>query len=134
MEKKTEMKERITLCGDDCLKCPRYNAKTDEELSACAELWFRVGWRDSVLPGEKMRCGGCAPEKSCTYGMLDCTAKHGVPECNKCGEFPCEKITSLLERSRQYEKKCEEVCTPEELSALRAAFFNKENNLKKSRA
>ena len=24
---------KITLCGDDCLKCPRCNAKTEEELS-----------------------------------------------------------------------------------------------------
>ncbi|MDE6731830.1 MAG: DUF3795 domain-containing protein [Oscillospiraceae bacterium] len=131
MGEKSDMKELITLCGDDCLKCPRYNAKTDAELSACAELWFRTGWRDRVLPGEEMRCGGCAPEKSCTYGMTDCTARHGVPECNMCAEFPCGKIEELLERSRRYEKKCEEVCTPEELSALRAAFFNKENNLKK---
>lgn len=132
MGEKSDMKELITLCGDDCLKCPRYNAKTDAELSACAELWFRIGWRDRILPAEEMRCGGCAPEKSCTYGMTDCTAKHGVPECNKCAEFSCGKIEELLERSRQYEKKCEEVCTPEELKALRAAFFNKENNLKKS--
>ena len=126
------MIELITLCGDNCLKCPRYNAKTDEELSACAELWYRIGWRDRVLPGEEMRCGGCSPEKSCTYGMVDCTARHGVPECNKCAGFPCEKIAELLERSREYEKRCERVCTPEELSVLRAAFFDKENNLKKS--
>lgn len=34
------MKELITLCGDDCLKCPRYTAKSNEEFAAAAELWF----------------------------------------------------------------------------------------------
>lgn len=123
--------ELITLCGDDCLKCPRYNAKTDGELSAAAELWFRIGWRDSILPPDKMRCGGCSPEKQCTYGLVECTAAHGVSKCNECAEFPCAKTEELLERSRGYEIKCAEVCTESELSALRAAFFNKEENLKK---
>ena len=26
------MKEKITLYGDNCIMCPRYNANTDEEL------------------------------------------------------------------------------------------------------
>lgn len=30
--------KRITLCGDDCNKCPRFLAKTDDELSLVAEL------------------------------------------------------------------------------------------------
>lgn len=125
------MKELITLCVDDCLKCPRYNTKTDEELSAAAELWFRIGWRDSVLPPREMRCGGCSPEKKCTYGLVGCTREHGVSKCSECAEFPCAKIGELLERSRGYERKCAEVCTESELSALKAAFFNKEDNLKK---
>ncbi len=24
--------DKITLCGDNCLECPRYLAKTDDEL------------------------------------------------------------------------------------------------------
>ncbi len=72
------MTELITLCGDDCLKCPRYNAKTDDELDAIAELWYRIGWRESVLPAAEMRCGGCSPEKKCTYGLVECTASHNV--------------------------------------------------------
>ena len=30
--------EKITLCGDNCLECPRYLAKTEDELAAAAEL------------------------------------------------------------------------------------------------
>lgn len=41
------MEEKITLCGDNCIECPRYNAHTDEELQAVAELWYRVGWREN---------------------------------------------------------------------------------------
>ena len=33
----------ISLCGDDCSLCPRFLAKTKEELIAVAELWQRVG-------------------------------------------------------------------------------------------
>lgn len=31
------MIEKITLCGDNCIECPRYNAHTDEELKQVAE-------------------------------------------------------------------------------------------------
>ncbi len=125
------MNEFITLCGDDCLKCPRYTAKTDEELSAVAELWYRIGWRESILPPDEMRCCGCSPEKQCTYGLVECTAAHGVSKCSECADFPCVKTEELLKRSRAYEQKCVEVCTESELSVLRAAFFNKADNLKK---
>lgn len=125
------MSELITLCGDDCLKCPRYNARTDEELSRIAELWFRIGWRGNVLPAEEMRCGGCTAGKKCTYGLVECTFEHNVSKCSECAEFPCGRIDELLERSRGYEKKCSEVCSPMELETLRAAFFNKEINLRK---
>lgn len=26
------MEERITLCGDNCIECPRYNAHSEAEL------------------------------------------------------------------------------------------------------
>lgn len=125
------MKELITLCGDDCCKCPRFNAKTEEELDSLAELWHRIGWRDSVLPGTEMRCGGCSPEKKCTYGLVECTALHNAARCKECVEFPCGKLEELLERSRSYERKCARICTDKEFETLRAAFFNKEINLRR---
>ena len=33
--------EKITLCGDNCCKCPRYLAKTNGELEKVAELLKR---------------------------------------------------------------------------------------------
>lgn len=125
------MKETITLCGDNCVECPRYNAHSDEELRDAAELWYRVGWRDKVVPNEEIACTGCSSHKSCTYGLVDCTREHGVAKCNQCKEFPCEKTENMLERSREYQKKCKSACSKEEYAALEKAFFDKEKNLKK---
>ncbi len=60
------MEERITLCGDNCLECPRYNAHSEIELRKVAELWHRVGWRDTVVSNEEITCTGCSSHKTCT--------------------------------------------------------------------
>ena len=125
------MEEKITLCGDNCIECPRYNAHSDEELKAVAELWYRVGWRESVVSNEDIACSGCSSHKQCTYQLVECTKGHNVNKCNECDEFPCVKIKAMLERSTDYERKCKEVCTEQEYALLEKAFFNKENNLKK---
>lgn len=49
------MKEKITLCGDNCIECPRYNAHSEEELRNVAELWHRVGWRDHIVFNEEIK-------------------------------------------------------------------------------
>ena len=121
--------ERIALCGDDCRKCPRYLARTKEELEALAELWHRVGWRDKPPPPEEMRCSGCSPEKSCSYGLIGCAREHRTDRCGRCGEFPCGRIREMLESSRAGQARCREACTPEEYARLERAFFHKEENL-----
>ncbi|MBQ8175678.1 MAG: DUF3795 domain-containing protein [Oscillospiraceae bacterium] len=125
------MNDKITLCGDNCIYCPRYNARTDDELNRVAELWYKVGWRNEVVSNDEIKCSGCSSHKQCTYQLVECTKEHGVDKCNQCGEFPCGKISDMLNRSEEYRKKCEEICTEEEYSALEKAFFDKENNLKK---
>lgn len=123
--------EKITLCGDNCLACPRYLAKSDKELEKTAELWYRVGWRDRIVPKEEIRCTGCSSHKQCTYKLVECTKEHGVEKCNQCREFPCVKISDMLQRSGEYQKRCREVCSEEEYLVLKKAFFDKENNLRK---
>ena len=54
------LEEKITLCGDNCMECPRYNAHTDEELQAVAELWYKVGWRERVV-SKRTQCGQMQP-------------------------------------------------------------------------
>ncbi len=123
--------EKITLCGDDCLQCPRYTAKSDAELEAAAELWYRVGWRDSVVSPEEMRCDGCSPDKHCTYQLTDCVKANRVDKCSQCPQFPCEKIDAMLRRLAADREKCRELCSDGEFRRLEAAFFRKEENLRK---
>lgn len=125
------VKEKITLCGDNCIECPRYIAHSEEELQNVAELWHRVGWRDCIVSNEEIRCEGCSSHKQCTYHLVECTKEHNVDKCNQCAEFPCGKISSMLERSKEYQKRCKDVCTDAEYDMLEKAFFNKENNLRK---
>ena len=125
------MREMITLCGDNCTECPRYNAHTDEELRSVAELWYKVGWRKSIVSNEEISCSGCSSHKQCTYQLAECTKEHYVDKCNQCKEFPCVKIVKMLERSADYKRKCREVCSRQEYITLEKAFFDKENNLKK---
>lgn len=123
--------DKITLCGDNCLYCPRYIAATDEELSAVAELWYRISWRDQVVSNEEIKCEGCSSHKKCTYQLVECVKSHKVEKCNQCADFPCSKINNMLKRSDKYKEKCKKVCIESEFDSLQKAFFNKEENLKK---
>ena len=125
------MEETITLCGDNCMECPRYHAHSDDELRAVAELWHRVGWRDRIVSNEEMKCTGCSPHKTCTYQLIDCTKSHNVKKCNQCTLFPCDKIFSMLKCTGEYKRRCKQLCSAEEYVMLEKAFFDKENNLKK---
>lgn len=121
----------ITFCGDNCTECPRYQAHSAEDLRKAAELWYRVGWRDSIVSDEEIRCSGCTSHKECTYHVVECIREQGVGKCNQCGEFPCGKISDMLKRSKEYQKRCREVCTEQEYESLAKAFFEKEENLRK---
>lgn len=123
--------KKIALCGDNCMECPRYRAKSEDELRQTAELWYRVGWRDRIVSNEEIRCTECSSYKQCTYHLVECTKEHHVEKCNQCGLFPCEKINDMLERSQAYQQKCRELCTDEEYEKLERAFFDKKNNLMK---
>lgn len=123
--------EKITLCGDNCLECPRYLAKTDNDLKSIAELWHKIGWRDTIVTNDEIRCSGCSSHKKCTYQLIDCVHEKGIEKCNQCYDYPCKKIKDMLIRSDEYKAKCKKICTQEEYQMLERSFFNKEENLKK---
>lgn len=125
------IKEQITLCGDNCIACPRYNAHSDEELRAVAQLWHRVGWRERVVSNEEIACTGCSSRKICVYQLVECTKVHNVEKCNLCKEFPCGKIRDMLKHSEEYQHRCKKLCSEEEYEMLEKAFFEKEKNLRK---
>ena len=125
------MTEKITLCGDNCMKCPRYLAHSEAELQEAAELWYRIGWRDRIVSNEEIACTGCSSHKKCTYGLVECTKAHHVEKCCQCADFPCETIRDMLRRSSAYQERCREVCSETEYDMLEQAFFEKETNLLK---
>ena len=124
------MEQLITPCGDNCSLCPKYTAKTAEELGMAAQLWYKAGWTERVLSPDEIKCAGCSSHKTCTYGLIDCMKAHSVVKCNQCGEFPCGRIEAMLQKSREYEKRCRKVCSEAEFAILSEAFFRKESNLR----
>jgi hypothetical protein len=125
------MKEKITLCGDNCQYCPRCNWHSEEDLQRTAELWYQIGMSERLLTPEEIKCHGCSSHVKCTYHLRECIAQHHIEKCNQCQEYPCQKITDMLARSDAYQKKAEAVCSPEEYKQLCSSFFNKRENLKK---
>lgn len=123
--------EKITLCGDNCLCCPRYTAKNNYELHKTAELWYRMKWRDKIVSVDEIKCGGCSSHKECTYNLVECIKENKVEKCNQCSSFPCGKIDDMLKRSDYYRETAKKICSEDEYALLDAAFFNKKINLMK---
>ncbi len=117
------MKERITLCGDNCALCPRFNAHSDKELRAVAELWYKIGFRDTVVHNEDIACSGCSSDKSCTYKLLECATEHSVSKCNQCADFPCGKISEMLKRSTENQKKMQRNMFHRRIRNVEKGFF-----------
>ena len=132
-ERINEISEKSPIyscCGDDCAVCPRYNAKTEDELKQTAQFWYEIWWRDHIVSNDEICCKGCKTSKNCTFMILPCMNEHAVSKCRECIEYPCEKIEDMLRRSKITEKECRKHCTGEdEWQMLKRAFFEKEKNL-----
>ena len=121
----------ISVCGDDCAVCPRFLARTEEELHETALFWYRAGWRDRVVGNGEIRCTGCGCRPTCSFMLLPCTRDHGVSACRDCPEFECDKVWDTYERSEAKKRQCECACdSPEEFRMLCRAFYEKEKNLR----
>lgn len=123
---------RLSCCGDDCDRCPRYEATQNNDyaaLEALAILWHELGWRDKILKAEDMQCNGCATVKSCGLGVRDCSHGKKLENCGECSEFPCRKMEEIIERSEENAKICREKCNPVLYEALNDSFFKKREYL-----
>lgn len=128
LEKKTPI---YSVCGDDCAVCPRYLARTEEELRQTAEFWYQAGWRDHVVSNEEIRCAGCGSRGACSFMILPCTREHGVSACRDCAAFECDRVRDTYARSETKKRQCEQACdTPEEFRMLCRAFYEKEKNMR----
>ena len=124
----------IAACGNDCSLCPRYSkepyAKTDEELSHTAELWFKIGYRDHVVSNEDIAYSGCKEDNWCRYNIVKCVNDKHIDNCGKCDQYPCDNIRKCFEVTRSFEPFCQEVCSADEHATMTKAFFEKEKNLR----
>ncbi|NLG05064.1 MAG: DUF3795 domain-containing protein [Clostridia bacterium] len=120
----------ISVCGDDCAVCPRYIAKTEEELRETAEFWYKVGWRDHVVSNEEIACTGCGCRPTCSFMILPCQKDKAVSDCKCCEDYCCDKITQMLQNSDIKESQCKAACESyEEYMMLKRAFYEKRENL-----
>lgn len=120
-----------SVCGDDCAVCPRYLARTEEELRQTAEFWMKAGWRDRVVSNAEIRCGGCGSRGVCSFMILPCLREHQAGACKECPEYACGRIADMLIRSAKKEEQCRAACESEdEFAMLRRAFYEKETNLR----
>lgn len=128
------MGSKITAaCGNNCAVCPRYTAhpyeKTEAELRHTAELWMKIGYRDHIVSNEEISCVGCKPENWCRYHVVKCCRDKGIANCSECMEYPCRNIKECFEITKSFEPVCKKICTEAEYFQMKAAFFEKEQNL-----
>lgn len=123
---------KLAFCGIDCNYCPRYIATKsgkEKELKRVAQLWFKCGWRDKVVPSNEMICRGCRTANWCRYGIRECAMARKVENCGKCQDYPCDKIQKTFDNVEPYSKKCKEICSEGDFKLLAKAFFQKKKNL-----
>lgn len=123
---------KLTCCGDDCSHCPRYfpNLNHDiDKMQKVAELWFRCGWRDTIVNPKEIMCKGCSPEKWCRYGINKCTSEKELSNCGECYDYPCERIKEAFNKVETQADECKKICTEEEYELLKKAFFFKKQYL-----
>ena len=95
------MEHPIAYCGLDCLKCPAYIAKreNDNELRIkTAKSWSSHGFK--VEP-DQINCDGCHSEGElidfCSSCLVrNCAVERELNTCANCVDYPCaEKLEKL---------------------------------------
>lgn len=124
---------KIGYCGDNCLSCPRYTATISnniEKLKETALMWKRVGWRDTILNIDEIKCGGCKTVTWCRYNDIRmCAIDRQLNNCGECGQYPCNKINLVFKKTALYARECQGIFTKEDFTILSKAFFTKKQNL-----
>ena len=123
----------IGCCSDHCACCPRYIATVADDvrkLKEAARMWKRVGWRDTVLGTEAIRCGGCSTVTWCRYHEIrDCARGQRLANCGECDRYPCAMLEAVFDRTDRYAEKCRRIFDPEDFATLSRAFFFKRRTL-----
>jgi hypothetical protein len=123
---------KIGFCGDVCSECPRYiatMANDISELEKIAELWYRLGFRDQILPPDQLKCLGCERNKPCSHGITSCEHLNGIGNCGECPVFPCLKIDTVFQKTDHGFSICKDRCSESEFDRLFKSFYMKEEIL-----
>ena len=123
----------IGYCGDNCSSCPRYIATVTndtEKMKEAALMWKRVGWRDTVLSIDEIKCGGCKSVDWCRYNDIrECAIDRKLSNCGECDCYPCDRIDSVFRKTASYARQCEKIFAKEDFAILSKAFFTKKKIL-----
>ena len=129
--------EHPAYCGFDCGRCPVYRATVDNDVQLKKELIKKYSTPERQLTEADISCLGCKAEKRYLHAYCEecairrCAVEHGCCyNCGECESYPCGNMKECFEVTKSFEPKCREVCTEEEYSRLKKAFFEKELNLK----
>ena len=95
------MEPLLSLCGFRCDLCLAYAPNIDahpENRQILSDGWHKYfGFR---LPPEEIYCEGCSAEGQPTLDrdcpVRPCAAARGMPNCARCQDFICEKLTERL--------------------------------------
>jgi hypothetical protein len=119
---------KLGICGDICSECPRYIATRNNdmvELEKVAELWFRMGFRNSIVSPEELICNGCSKELDCAHKINNCEHLAGKTNCGECDIYPCKRLNVIFEKTDKFAWICRKKCSDSEYLQLEKAFFNK---------
>jgi hypothetical protein len=134
-KRKEPFMQKLGFCGDDCSVCPRYLATQSGDAGQfrkVADLWHRVGYRDTIMPKDDLACHGCSRRTRCDrMAVRECAVEKGVENCGKCENYPCEKILQTFEETELFAKSAKDKCSKEEYKVLQKAFYEKRKNLDK---
>ena len=98
-----------------------YQYTAIDEYTRLRYTWFT---------NEQISCTGCKEDNWCRYNVIKCTADKHIKHCGQCLKFPCDNIRECFKVTKSFEPFCKRVCTEDEYSLMRKAFFEKEKNLR----
>lgn len=87
-------KELLAPCGLYCGLCGIYEATRSGDQKLTYKFAVAYG-----IPPEEVHCKGCLSDDVFMYCkeclIKKCAAEKGIEGCNRCDEFPCEKVQAF---------------------------------------
>lgn len=98
------MNKMIAFCGIVCTECPAFLATQkddDKEREKVAQMWSEE-FNAEIKP-EDINCDGCLSENGRLFShckvceIRKCGQGKGVKNCAYCDNYPCEKLSKLID-------------------------------------